>query len=423
MIHYLKIKNFLSIRDEVTLSFEATLEHNLRNLYIRRQCGLNLLRLGAIYGANASGKSNVLEAFRFFRTLVLRKPNNKNVGTGVIPFLLDDIHKEEPSEFEISFITKNKRYTLFLQLDGDKIIKEILKVYISQKPSTLYERTFNRGISEIVFNSRLKFREEIKNEIKAKCLQNMTVLSAYNQVNTTCVDFDNVNEWFAKNIHQPINSNTSLLDFAKKRLRSNDILRDAVVSDLRSADFNITAITIDTKNIPKKVIEDIIKMRDLLLPDNSELITEERIQQDNLQATFTHSVVEDNNVKNFRLSEDLESIGTKRMLGLSTVLNMLKQKDSFITIDEIESSMHPKLVEHVIAEFLNTDTESQLLFTTHYDGLLDAEDILRKDTIWFTNKEKDASTQLYCLSDFKNIRKTSLRKAYRSGYFYAQPNI
>lgn len=111
------------------------------------------------------------------------------------------------------------------------------------------------------------------------------------------------------------------------------------------------------------------------------------------------------------------------MLGLSTILDMLTAKDSFITIDEIENSMHPKLIEHLISEFLNMDTESQILFTTHYDGLLDANDILRKDTIWFTNKKEDASTELYCLSDFKDISFTSLREAYRNGYFYAQPNI
>lgn len=419
MIHYFKIKNYLSIKDEATLSFEATSEKKCRDLYVKKQCGLNLLRLGAIYGANASGKTNILNAINFLRSFVLQKPIDKNSGTKVIPFVLNDA----PTNFELSFITNSKRYLLCLTLDKDKIIEEYLQVYISQKSSLLYKREFKAGVSDISFSESINFNEAIENEIRAKCLQNMTVLSAYSQVNASCKYFDDVIYWFSNTIQNPIYPNTSLLNFTKKKLQENSELKNKVIIRLKYADFNIENIDINTESLPKEIIDDVVRRQGQLSQEDTYALTERLKKEKLYEANFTHFAIEENNKKKFNLSENLESLGTIRMLGLSTILDMLTAKDSFITVDEIESSMHPKLIEHLISEFLNMDTESQILFTTHYDGLLEANDMLRKDTIWFTNKKDDASTELYCLSDFKDIRFTSLRKAYRNGYFYAQPNI
>lgn len=420
MIHYFKIKNYLSIKDEVVLSFEATRERTHRDFYVKKQCGINLLRMGAIYGANASGKTNILNAINFVRSFVLQKPNDKNSGTQVVSFVMND----EPTEFELSFITNDKRYLLRLKIDKDKILEESLQVYISQKPSLLYKRVFKNGLSDIIFNSSINFNDAIENEIRAKCLQNMTVLSAYSQVNASCKYFENVLDYFTKIVQNPIYTNTSLSNFTKRRLYNNSDLINKVITRLKYADFNIENVNINTKGLPEEVIDDFVKSQGLLSQEDKHILTEHLQKEKLYEANFTHFAIEEKNKKEFNLSEKLESLGTIRMLGLATVLDMMTLKDSFITIDEIENSMHPKLIEHLISEFLNMDTESQILFTTHYDGLLDEKDIIRKDTIWFTNKREDASTELYSLSDFKDVKPTiSLRKAYRNGYFYAQPNI
>lgn len=419
MIHYFKIKNYLSIKDEVVLSFEATKERRCRDLYVKKQCGINLLRLGAIYGANAAGKTNILNAINFLRNLVLQKPNDKNSGTRVVSFIMNN----EPTEFELSFITNDKRYLFYLKIDKDKILEEYLQVYIARKPFLLYKRVFKNGLSDIVFNTSINFNEAIENEIRAKCLQNMTVLSAYSQVNASCDYFENVIHWFTKVVQNPIYTNTSLSDFTKKKLHNNSDLINKVVTRLKYADFNIEKVNINTEDLPKEIIDDFVRSQGQLSQEDTHILTEHLQKEKLYEANFTHFAIEGNNKKEFNLPENLESLGTIRMLGLSTILDMMTAKDSFITIDELENSMHPKLIEHLISEFLNMDTASQILFTTHYDGLLDASDILRKDTIWFTNKKADASTELYCLSDFKDVRFTSLRKAYRNGYFYAQPNI
>lgn len=269
MIHYLKIKNYLSIKDEATLSFEATSEKECRDLYVKEQCGINLLRLGAIYGANASGKTNILKAINFLRSFVLQKPIDKNLGTKVIPFILNNA----PTNFELSFITNGKRYLLCLTLDKDKIIEEYLQVYISQKPSLLYKREFKEGVSDISFYEPINFNEAIENEIRVKCLQNMTVLSAYSQVNSSCKYFDDVTYWFSNTIQNPIYTNTSLLNFTKKKLQENSELKNRVVTRLKYADFNIENIDINTEGLPKEIIDDVVRRQGQLSQEDTYTLT------------------------------------------------------------------------------------------------------------------------------------------------------
>lgn len=102
----------------------------------------------------------------------------------------------------------------------------------------------------------------------------------------------------------------------------------------------------------------------------------------------------------------------------------MSKENPFLAIDEIESKLHPSLIEFFIRTFLSFNNKSQLLLTTHYDNLLDNEEILRKDTFWFTEKDKDGSTDLYRLTQFNDLKRiSSLQKAYRFGNFGALPEI
>jgi len=99
--------------------------------------------------------------------------------------------------------------------------------------------------------------------------------------------------------------------------------------------------------------------------------------------------------------------------------------DEFLSIDEIESSLHPELIEFILEQFLKENSRSQLLVTTHYDPLLNTiDDLIRRDSVWFTEKGEDGSSELYSLSDFKGLNKIrSFLKSYRNGRFGALPNI
>jgi AAA15 family ATPase/GTPase len=119
-------------------------------------------------------------------------------------------------------------------------------------------------------------------------------------------------------------------------------------------------------------------------------------------------------------------MGTQRYYGLSGALAIILSEPTFLAIDELESSLHPELMKHFIMTFLANSTQSQMLVTTHNLSFLDDPDILRKDAIWFTEKQNDGATKLYSLSDFdtKTIRKgTSILNAYKIGKFGAIPNL
>ena len=140
---------------------------------------------------------------------------------------------------------------------------------------------------------------------------------------------------------------------------------------------------------------------------------------------FEHKIINKDGVsKLYKLSKGLQSEGTLRTLGLAGAISQLVDRNAFLAIDEIESSLHPRLIEFIIEDFLKQKGRSQLLITTHYDGLLEEDDLLRKDSIWFTNKKENGATELYSLADFKALNRiSSLQKAYKYGKFGAIPNI
>ena len=125
----------------------------------------------------------------------------------------------------------------------------------------------------------------------------------------------------------------------------------------------------------------------------------------------------------YEFPELYESDGTIRTFGLASQINSIG-RNAFLAVDEIESSLHPKLIEYMIERFLKESKQAQLLLTTHYDGLLGEEDLLRKDNIWFAEKNTDGASVLYPLTDFKGLNRiSSLQKAYKFGKFGAVPNL
>lgn len=122
--------------------------------------------------------------------------------------------------------------------------------------------------------------------------------------------------------------------------------------------------------------------------------------------------------------EMFESDGTMRTFGLAAHIQHIMKQNAFLAIDEVDNSLHPKLIEYIIERFLKEADRAQMLLTTHYDGLLGEEDLLRKDTIWFTEKNAEGVSSLYPLTDFKGLyRISSLQKAYKFGKFGAIPNL
>ena len=240
MILELKIKNFLSFKEEVTFSFEATNDKSFEDYQVVEVApNIRILRLAVVYGANASGKSNLLNVFNFLRNFWFDIPEDKDEPIGVIPFLLDEEMPQESSEFSLAFYIDSIKHIYTLILDRKKVISEKLVMYPGSQPALVFERTLNGHISEIKFNqNKIKISQAAKDEITVKCLLNMSVFAAYNRVNIAIPEIDNVTQWMKNQYSLPlIEPQTRLLDFAEEMIIKNEPIKKYILNFLSRADY------------------------------------------------------------------------------------------------------------------------------------------------------------------------------------------
>lgn len=429
MLQELKIKNFLSFKEEVTFSFEATKDTTFDNYQVVEVApGVRLLRFAVVYGANASGKSNLLYAIDFLKDFLFDIKKDISESTNVIPFKFDKKTQNEPSCFSIKFFVDDKRYWYQLELDENKIYLERLYIYSSIQPTLLFERELSNGISVVKFNQQaVKISAVAKEELNIKCLPNMSFFAARNQVNVVLPKIDDARDWLKKSIMQSINPKISMFEYAEEKIKENEELKISLLDFIKEADFNISNIkTQEEKNeIPEEFLDIFIKTRDFLPDDEKERIrTEKTIAR--LKTDFEHTIINEDVKESYYLPDGLESDGTRRITGLQAAIFASIKRNTLLSIDEIESSLHPYLIIFVLKKFLeNSDCRAQLLITTHYDPLLnEVDELFRKDSVWFTEKNQAGATELYSLIEFGGLNRiTSLQKAYRQGRFGGIPKI
>ena len=425
MILKFSVENFLSFKDEVILDFEATNSKDLEDSHvIQVSSGVRILKLGVIYGANASGKTNLIKALSFIHNFLFTI-RNKDQTTTIVPFLLNNDSKNASTKFRLEFFVEGKKYIYLLELNEYRVISESLSYYPTIKPFLIFSRKIVNEISKIKFNAKLRVGKTIIKEMDVKCLNNMSVFAAYNQVNIQIPIFDDVIGWMKNQFMPSITPLHNLSAYIHKKISKDDISKNYIVEFLKKADFNIDDFILQVDKVPiqENLVDMISKTSDMSEEEKERVKKEKTIEFRRI--LFKHKILnQDGEEKFFVLPEDLQSPGTMRTMGLACAINQALQRNAFLAIDEVESSLHPRLVEFVIETFLKQSRQSQLIFTTHYDGLLEEEDLFRKDNIFFTNKKKDGSTELYSLADFKGLsRISSLKKAYKYGKFDAVPNI
>jgi len=419
MIQEIKIKNFLSFKEEVKFSFEASKDSFAEeSQVVKINDNTRLLRFAVVYGYNASGKSNLLKAFEFLSDFWFAKRNDIDEKTGNMPFKLDQVTPNEHTSFELVFYVDNTKYCYQLELDRNMVYFEKLSYYKTTQPLVLFERRLENEESVILFKN-VKVSGAVKDEILVKCLKNMSFFAARNQVNTSIPLIDAVKDWMRNNVMQSINPSTDLTSYAQVHTLEDDSLVNYILDFLHEADFNITDLRtrVEERPIPEELMDMLIHVKDI-----PERIKKEKTMKQT-RTDFEHTVENERGIEAYQLSSDNdeESRGTIRTFGLETALYKAMQRNAFLTIDEIETSLHPKLLEKILFEYLRTKSRSQILVATHNDGLLDlVDDLIRKDSVWFTEKQKSGVTDLYKLTDFRGInRLSSIREAYRNKRFGA----
>lgn len=414
MIAEFKIKNFYSLRDEQTLSFIPTNDDTSRDIYTEEVAdGVSLLKIGCIYGSNASGKTNILKALDFFTQFMINDDLNKGDEIGIVPFLLDDVSQKERTQFEMTFYLNHEKYKLNLVLDNNVIYEETLLVYSSVQPTMLYKRTYNaeKDASDIVFGGKVGLIKKSREAIEGNTFNKRTVIAAFGKSNVEKSRLNLVYEFFSQRIAPIMHPQSSLMGFTKRRITRdrNGKLKKFILHFLKASDFNISDIAIHEEEV------NITPEMELMIKNTSgmpEKAKEEILKKGTLRSDEMFFVHHTNNGDK-ELGEELESRGTKRYMGLATILYDLLVHGVILPIDEIETSIHYELLSYFIKVFLvNSKRGGQLIVSTHDIDLLD-EDYIRRDVIWFTDKNDGGETQLIRLSTLGLHKTLSVYNAYR----------
>jgi AAA15 family ATPase/GTPase len=423
MIINFSIQNFGSIKDKQILSFEADKSNHLENYYIVPINGLRLLKLGLIYGANASGKTIILKALQFLRKIVLEPEAKKTEQFDFKPFLFDFESQKQNSILSIDFIQNGKRYYYEVEFNQNAIVNETLNYYNPTK-ANVFKRTtdLDKQFTQISFGSTIKKDKTFEKTLESNTLWNNTVLGGFLKTNMELKELKDATDWFSIYLRPLIYTGTKLDSYVTSRIDKLEIKKADVINILKKADFNISDILIqeEEKDIPDGLIEFLEKQIKESSESVNELKNKGKINSVNLE--FEHTV---NNEK-YSLPFELESQGTKRYYGFAGILSLLLRGSIAIPIDELETSLHPDLYIHFLLSFLVNSSNSQIIATTHNREILSNKDIFRNDAIWFTDKTDKSATELYSLSDFDSsvIRDTSnVYNAYKIGKLGGVPNL
>lgn len=421
MIAEFTIENFLSIRSEQKISFVATRDLFMSDeYYYTMPDGTKLLKLGIIYGANASGKTNILNALDFFKHIMTDAPLKKSDEIDAVPFLLDNNSKNEHTLMGLVFYLNEVKHTIKIEYDNQRIYSESLIVASEKKPITLYKRNYDEATdsSVISFSLKLGLSKDDQKAIIGNTINNCSVLAAFGKSNVQATRMNDVFEYLDFNIAQILAPSVSLSSYVKRKLIKDDdrSLKRFLIEILKLSDFNINDMEIKSDEIAiTPEMEDYIAQAPILQEAKDETLKKGSFTRETL--VFQHHT----DAGLFTLPEDLESRGTMRFLGMGVILRELLKKDRFIAIDEIESSIHYELLGYFIKLFVaNSEKHSQLLCSTHDVNLLD-ENFIRRDTVWFTDKSSDGETIVSRLSDSHLHKNISPYNAYRQGKLVKLP--
>jgi hypothetical protein len=421
MLIEFKVSNFRSIREEQKFSLVAenadkdlpacVIDPGLPGL-----SGVRFLKGAAIYGANASGKSNILKAILFIARFVTRSATKIGPGdpTGTEPFKLDRTSRAKPSSFEITFVARGVRYVFGCSLTPKRVVEEYLVAYPKGSPQRWYHRTYDKSTKEYRWETpSTSFKDD--KVLQEKTRENSLYLSVGPQFNHA--QLRPVFDWFKEDlrfiqlsINEGLNPGFTAgwLAEPKHKERLLDIIKSAdfgvVDADVRKRPIRIDEIK---KDLPPAVLADIEKGALVLKPT--------------LEVKLSHLGEGDAPVVLDFLSE--ESAGTQRFFALIGPWLDILDHGYAVLIDEIETSIHPILVKELLKLLFcdkNNPKGAQIVFTTHSPVLLDST-LMRRDQVWFTEKSPEGETHLYPLTDFSPRKGEALAKGYLAGRYGAIP--
>lgn len=415
MILSFTVENFRSIRERQSLIFEASADPHLEDSHLIKQDGHKVLKSAAVYGANASGKSNVINAMIWMRRFVLESMSAKveNPTIPVEPFRLHTESRNEPSVFEIEFLLADIRYRYGFALSKSGIEEEWL--YRKAKKGAT-AKIFTREKQNIVPNKR---QEKGLEPFIPRTRPNVLFLKVCAEFNFGFAEW--VMKWFRHFRYVSGLDETNFIGFTAERL-VEEVHRERILEFIRKADFNLCGIRsniepLTEKDLPENMPPELKKKVLEGEPLKGDILTSHNIYDPEGEIAGQEE---------FDLEED-ESQGTRKFVALAGPILHTIEEGSILLVDEFEARLHPNLTKAILQWFNGPQNKNgaQLIIATHDTGLMDP-DLLRRDQIWFCEKDRFGATSLYCLDEFdkQDVRATTkFNRQYLQGIFGAVPQV
>ncbi|OGV41921.1 MAG: hypothetical protein A2X46_17870 [Lentisphaerae bacterium GWF2_57_35] len=442
MLINFRFGNYLSFRDEVEFTCLASREkQHAERVFRSPRLKFRILPLATIWGANGSGKSNFYYAIQFARRFIVRGKSRPEDRIDVEPFKLDPAYLALPTSFGFDLLINDHIYSYQFSVTRERVVSESLDEVKGEKRTRIYSRGWTDSgtpVWDIEYFRKLDMSEDDKQFIEFKTrdtLPNQLFLSELRGKKIPILD--NVGEWFRRNlvlldpnaVFKPIE--LSLQQVEEFRRYAADLLQKAGTG-IYSLENEMVAIESLPLSEPQKA--EITKMlsasgdKAMFQVEGPErrrfLVFREGNETKAMKLVANHN---DCNARRVAFEMTDESEGTQRLIDLLSAFYELSNPttEKVFVIDELDRSLHTLLTRSLVESFLSvrqSSSRGQLIFTTH-DGLLLDQNLMRRDEVWFIDKNAQGASALSSLSDFDVRYDKDIRKSYLQGRFGGIPNI
>ena len=420
MLIEFSVSNFRSFRERQTLSMVAAPRlrktENTLPAPTTSEKFPDLLRVAAVYGPNAAGKSNLVHALYAIGELADREPSAQPSPLPASPFRFDAILRDSPSRFEIHFIENGMRYSMEVATTPERIVEERLTAHPRGKAQLLYERR-RSGDVEVYRFPGLEGGADLHETWRKATAPDVLFLSrAVANSNEELNQLRHPLRWLTRTLDVVLSGSMSVWQKSvQSMLARHPSMAEDVVSLLRDIDVPITSIRSEVLGAA-----DANDDTASALPKTLGILSAMR-SAPRRKTTLTHKTAL--GTADFDFAE--ESDGTKNLIGFSLPWGLLQATPSpyttdVLVVDEFDSSLHPSIVAALVRRHIESKDAKQLIFTTHDTHLMDAK-VLRRDQIWIVERDANGASQLYSIHDFKGRSEEDVEKRYFEGRYRGLP--
>lgn len=411
------VTNYRSILERQTLNMTASTyfkELEAPNTFapVADESIPRLLRSAVLYGPNASGKSTLIQALRFMEQQVLnsQKESQADDPIDVVPFKLTAQSRQADSEFEITFVENEVRYEYGFRCNRERFTEEWLFAYPSGRPQKWFHRVFDAQAGKDVYKFSPNFLGGRQRQIwESQTRPNALFFSTAIQLNNE--QLKPAFNWFRSRLSVVHSVHSFSNDYTLKRCQEEKD-RKRVIDFMNAADLSIEDIRLKESffsadslptSMPAAVREEFIKVL---------------AGKTNFEPLFYHKDSATQELIEF--TEEEESDGTLALFAFAGPWLDVIEHDRVLVVDELDTSLHPLLVHHLVKKLHHEGSKAQLIFTTHDTTLL-SQKLLRRDQVWFMEKDSNRATRLYPLSDFSPRDNEAVERGYLNGRYGGIP--